>query len=382
MTGTEKLQTWHVPPRRIVKPSLSKNIAFAKVQYGKEHKATRKRLDDRVTLSLDEDALQELLVAVSRTCPKSGLLHFWDSDSEAEHEDEDMEIQEDTLSLDQEAQKMVIYEPGSEIPTLAQELEGMPPDSPYCREIIDEYMRSLTLTKELATYIETVTQQQKLNNLWLLLHNGRITSSIFGEIIHRKETTNADKLVQRIMGYIPFTYQSPAMKWGTDNESTAQSAYLLEKKSKGITATIQPSGLTLSTTHSFLGASGDGWVCEGGEKGILEVKTVFTIDSIDVTKIHPLQLAENPKCCLELHDAMPRLKRSHKYYYQVQGELAIMHVPWCDFVVWTTAGIFVERITPDRDLWNTAMLPKLTAFYMEHVVPEILFRRLQIISNL
>ena len=72
-----------------------------------------------------------------------------------------------------------------------------------------------------------------------------------------------------------------------------------------------------------------------------------------------------------------RVKRNHNYYYQVQGELAIMGVPWCDFVVWTKAGIFIERITLDNHLWSNIMLPKLTQFYVDHVVPEILLRPLQ-----
>ena len=54
-----------------------------------------------------------------------------------------------------------------------------------------------------------------------------------------------------------------------------------------------------------------------------------------------------------------------------------MGVPWCDFVVWTKAGIFFERITLDYHLWSNITLPKLTQFYVEHVIPEILLRPLQ-----
>ena len=107
---------------------------------------------------------------------------------------------------------------------------------------------------------------------------------------------------------------------------------------------VRNSGLTLLKSHPLLGASGDGWVEENGEVGVLEVKTLFTIEGVDVTNIHPCQLANNAKCCLELHQGVPCLKRNHRYYYQVHGELAIMGAAWCDFVVWTKGGIFVERI--------------------------------------
>ena len=43
----------------------------------------------------------------------------------------------------------------------------------------------------------------------------------------------------------------------------------------------------------------------------------------------------------------PTLEKTHKYYAQVQGEMAIKGLPWVDFVVWTAAAsniIFVERV--------------------------------------
>lgn len=97
----------------------------------------------------------------------------------------------------------------------------------------------------------------------------------------------------------------------------------------------------------------------------------------NVTNIHPCQLATNPKCCLEIIEGKLQLKRHHNYYYQVKGELAILDVPWCHFVVWTEAGIFIERITLDEHLWSNVMPPILLSFYDEHVVPELLLRPLQ-----
>ena len=289
------------------------------------------------------------------------------------------DAEEEMLPHALDAQKMIIYLPGSGIPELAIEVEGIAPDSLYFKEIADDYMQSLTITAEMIQFIEKSTREQSADQLWLALHNGRITSSLFGEILHRRDTTNAASLVSRIMGYNRLQYPAAAMKWGTEHERTAQVAYIHHRRQGGCEVTITNSGLTLSQSHPFLGASGDGFVselgCEG--QGVLEVKTVYTIDNVNVTNIHPRQLASNPKCCLEITEGKVQLKRNHNYYYQVQGELAIMGAPWCDFVVWTKAGIFIERITLDNHLWSNIMLPKLTQFYVEHVVPEILLRPLQ-----
>ena len=91
--------------------------------------------------------------------------------------------------------------------------------------------------------------------------------------------------------------------------------------------------------------------------GILEVKCPYSLDNVDITKMHPKEITKHPKFWLEIHDGTPRLKQNHKYFYQIQGELAIMEKPWCDFIVWTEGGILTERIHSDKDLWESYMLP-------------------------
>ena len=52
--------------------------------------------------------------------------------------------------------------------------------------------------------------------------------------------------------------------------------------------------------------------------------------------------------------------------------MAIMKVRWCDFVVWTTADMHIERIYFNQNFWEDSLLPKLESFYVNSVVPEIL----------
>ena len=63
-------------------------------------------------------------------------------------------------------------------------------------------------------------------------------------------------------------------------------------------------------------------------------------------------------------------KKSHNYYYQIKGELAVTQLPWCDFVVWTPHGTSVLRIERDKNLWKQ-MYCKLKAFYHEYLLPEL-----------
>ena len=43
-----------------------------------------------------------------------------------------------------------------------------------------------------------------------------------------------------------------------------------------------------------------------------------------------------------------QLKRSHPYHCQVQGQMAITERAWYDFVVYTSKGITIDRITFDK----------------------------------
>ena len=71
----------------------------------------------------------------------------------------------------------------------------------------------------------------------------------------------------------------------------------------------------------------------------------------------------------ELH-----LRDSHHYYAQVQGEMALLNVEWCDFVVFSGRAVAVERILFNLDYWQEWLLPKLQSFYRHHIAKEILSR--------
>ena len=44
---------------------------------------------------------------------------------------------------------------------------------------------------------------------------------------------------------------------------------------------------------------------------------------------------------------------------------------WCDFVLYTTKGITIERILLDREFWEKELLPKLIEFYDKCFAPEL-----------
>ena len=53
------------------------------------------------------------------------------------------------------------------------------------------------------------------------------------------------------------------------------------------------------------------------------------------------------------------LKKDHSSYYQVQGQLGITGLQWCDFVILFQKGLIRKRIKFDKLFWNS-MIEKLT----------------------
>ena len=71
-----------------------------------------------------------------------------------------------------------------------------------------------------------------------------------------------------------------------------------------------------------------------------------------------------------------RLKSTHDYYMQIQGQMAICKKDYCDFVCWTLKGIHVERIVFDASVF-TRIKPSLDHFFQAIVLPELLTHEIQ-----
>lgn len=75
---------------------------------------------------------------------------------------------------------------------------------------------------------------------------------------------------------------------------------------------------------------------------------------------------------LDLHHG---LKRAHKYFYQVQGQMAIADVESCWFVVWMQKSVAMTTVERDRAFWDVLVL-KLQSFFLKWILPELVTRHL------
>jgi hypothetical protein len=94
------------------------------------------------------------------------------------------------------------------------------------RKFFYEYEGEQVIDKQLQHFIEANTHTQASSDLWCKLHNWRITSSKFGEVVHRRASTDPTSILKRLMGYTTMMGLPPAIKWGREKEAVAREVYI------------------------------------------------------------------------------------------------------------------------------------------------------------
>ncbi|CAC5408671.1 unnamed protein product [Mytilus coruscus] len=214
------------------------------------------------------------------------------------------------------------------------------------------------------TELKAVFPNSGMCSLW------NIPDKVQEAMVVEEVTTTESPLLLAMYPQLP-----KAIQWGVDIEDRARQEYITFQKAFKGDITVLPTGLTLYPHMSFLESSGDGKVLDGTEIGELEIKCPFSCGGVPVNtmEIEDILNLNAANFCLEWGPTGPQLKRNQKYHAQVQGEMAIMGLPWCDFFVWTNASknkIFIERICFDEAFCND-MLPKLLEFYMKCIYSKI-----------
>ena len=124
---------------------------------------------------------------------------------------------------------------------------------------------------------------------------------------------------------------------------------------------VHDCGLIVNPLFPCLGASPDGKVCDNGETGLLEVKCPFSARNMTIKEaVSPNSGLRN--FFLTCDGDNFSLKKSHPYWYQVQGQLLVSGAKFCDFVKYTRQDYQAFRIYPDVETMEE-LLSKLCPIY-------------------
>ena len=166
------------------------------------------------------------------------------------------------------------------------------------------------------------------------------------------------------------SFSSPALEHGKKSESFVRSLYvrslylqtMSEKGFQGIF--VEETGLKNSSKFSFLVASLYGLVHCNGEKWGLEIKCPYSKSSLS-------SALEDKKFFLKKGKVVS-LKKSHPYFYRIQGQMYSTGLKRIDLVVWfgSYEPLFIQSVPYDDSFMDQSVLPKLKFFYCCAILPE------------
>ena len=233
---------------------------------------------------------------------------------------------------------------------------------------------SLEVTKEMSELVEKETRLQSKSSLWYKYRAGRITSSSMKAVCHTDSTNPSQSLVKSICYPEEFAFTSKQTNWGQKQEKAAKELYLKINISNHDQLVVTDSGLVINPQWPYMGASPDGIIeCKCCGKGVLEVKCPYSHREESVLSA---ALNDN-KFCLKMDNGELHLSHEHAYYYQVQTQMFVCNVNYCDFCVCTfpleeeESSPHIERITRDDEFWKDCLI-KAKTFFTTCLLPELL----------
>mgnify|MGYP005950799817 CR=1 FL=1 len=208
-----------------------------------------------------------------------------------------------------------------------------------------------------AEKIEKETVDQANCELWFKERRDRLTASQFGKICKRKKNVN-EIFLRNIFPSSNKTFSTSATSYGKGNENSAKRKYLESFQERH----IHDCGLVINPDFPFLAATPDGKVCFEGKTGVLEIKCPFSARDLTI----PEAVQQVSQFCLTQNaDGNIELKRTHEYFFQIQGQMMVSGASFCEFVVYTKKDIFVQNIKEDL-MFQNEMFHKLANFYLQH----------------
>ena len=210
---------------------------------------------------------------------------------------------------------------------------------------------SLEFTGEMAKSVESETRLQSKSKLWFKYQAGRVTASRMKAVCRTDITNPSHSLIKSICYPEAFSFPSKQTEWGCKHEKQAQEKYEKVTKPSHNNLQISENGLFINPQWPFIGASPDGIItCECCTKGVLEIKCPYCHREESIKSA----AANSSNFCLVEQENSLYLDHSHAYFYQVQTQLFVCDVEYCDFCVCTFASdqdestLHIERIYKDE----------------------------------
>ena len=205
-------------------------------------------------------------------------------------------------------------------------------------DVTKMFFESLEVTHDQINKIEEASRGQSESEFWIKERKGRITASMCHTIYTKvksivRNPTKKQKtspLVSQIVFGGPSLDHIEAVKWGREHETDARESFVRTTSPKHKNSSVKTCGLFVHKDFPYIAASPDGiTMCECCGRNVVEFKCPFKIKGKSVDE------SFKETDFLEERDGAIHLKTAHRYFTQVQCQMAVSKTSKCFFCVWT-----------------------------------------------
>ena len=240
----------------------------------------------------------------------------------------------------------------------------------HAAEIWDRY----SVPREQAELLEERPRSRHACQLWEEHRVGRISGSKAHHVLTKlcgkypSKSSTIEKLVSDLMRYHHYDLsRNSAVSWGLKNEDKARTACVafMNNTHGHENISCHPCGFQIYLDKPYLGASADGiGSCDCHEDRVVEIKCTYKHRDQTV-----FQAARGDNGFFITTDG--KLKRSHRYFSQVQLEMLANGKRFCDFVVFTNAGLHNIDSIPFDQQFCDEIVESCDSFFYQYLLPEI-----------
>ena len=226
-------------------------------------------------------------------------------------------------------------------------------------------MIDISITETQITEVEKLTRQQALDKKWFECRSGRITASKMYAVCHTDTYIPSHSLIKSISYPESYEFKSTATTWGSDHENDALKLYKSVMSEHHVNFTVKESGFWISLDHPFIGATPDALIsCDCCGEGCVEIKCPYNIKEKFLLECNRIPF-------LQKNNDIFHLQHTHAYFYQIQTQLHVCNLSYCDFFVWIKKDYHLERFSKEEKCWADCVR-KGSIFFSLCILPELI----------
>lgn len=261
--------------------------------------------------------------------------------------------------------------------TLREKAERVVSDIFLLQSLNQIYSKEVVITQDLYTFyqqyiccdsktalnLSVLTIQQSNSSEWFQQRTLRITASNGHKL--KGHRFNVEKVVTDLLN--PKITQNAAMMYGKKNEDVALKEY---KQLLNPSFEIVKVGVIINLQQPWLSCSPDAILVYGKEawqKQLVEIKCPYTCRKIPVWDN---ELGKSNVPYLKTDENGLHLNPNHSIYTQVQLQMYVTNIGFCDLFIYSPQGSVLLKIQRDNELL-TQLIPRLEDFYFTEYIQRL-----------